>query len=114
MDSADDLYKALKELWSSTIQPAPAATFTIDPPASKKSELNGPPRKNYAADAAVFKRETRERLDRLRKGGLTVARIREAANGAITDDQIMSILECKLMPVNVYRVLAAALDEIER
>ena len=32
----DDLYKALKELWSSTIQPAPASTFTIDPPASKK------------------------------------------------------------------------------
>lgn len=70
-------------------------------------------RKPTATDNAIFKRETWERLSRLRERGLTVAEIREAGAGEITDDQIMSILECKQVPVAVYRVLAAALDKIE-
>lgn len=72
-----------------------------------------PPPKSGAARAAAFKRETRERLQRLRDGGLKLPKIREVANGNITDDQILAILECRSVPVEVYRVLASALDKIE-
>ena len=66
----------------------------------------------YAADAAAFKRKTRERLLQLRANGLTVGKLKELAGGSLKDDEVMSVLECARVPVAVYRKLAKVLDEI--
>lgn len=66
-----------------------------------------------AAQAAVEKRRIKERLDTLRAAGVSVKRITKAANGNITEDQIREIIDCKRMPIAVYRVLDAALDTLE-
>ena len=54
-----------------------------------------------------------ERLRRMREDGLTVAKIVQASDGCITESSVMDILECKRVPIAVYRVLATALDRIE-
>lgn len=94
-------------------KPAPPAKTPPkpEPETTVKPQPDQAPK--YAAEAAKLKREVCARLDDLRKKGLTLARIREAAGGNINDDQIMAILERKPVPVAVYRVLAAALDQIE-
>lgn len=66
-----------------------------------------------AAQAAAEKRRIKERLDTLRAAGVSVKRITKAANGNITEDQIREIIDCKRMPIAVYRVLDAALDTLE-
>lgn len=66
-----------------------------------------------AAAAAKFKREQFERLQRFLREGVTMQRIVKAADGNITEDQILGIRECRRVPVAVYRVLEAALDRIE-
>lgn len=68
---------------------------------------------SYSAEAARFKRETRERLVRLRAQGLTTARIVEEANGAISADSVHLIMDAMSVPVAVYRVLVAVLDKCE-
>jgi len=66
-----------------------------------------------AAQAAAEKRRIKERLDRLRNAGVSVKRIMKAANGNITEDQIREIIDCKKMPIAVYRMLDGALDTLE-
>lgn len=66
-----------------------------------------------AAAAAKFKREQFERLQRFLREGVTMQTIVKAADGNITEDQILGIRECRRVPVAVYRVLEAALDRIE-
>ena len=66
-----------------------------------------------AAQAAAEKRRIKERLDKLRTAGVSVRRIVKAANGNITEDQIREIIDCKKMPIAVYRVLDGALDTLE-
>lgn len=70
-------------------------------------------KKGPAAEAAKFKREQFERLQRFLREGVTMQRIVKAAEGNINEDQILGIRECKRVPVAVYRVLEAALDRIE-
>lgn len=65
------------------------------------------------AAAAKFKREQYERLQRFLREGVTMQRIVKAADGNITEDQILGIRECRRVPVAAYRVLEAALDRIE-
>ena len=85
--------------------PPPDAFSGFEPVETKAS---GP-----AAQAAVEKRRIKERLDKLRTAGVSVRRIVKAANGNITDDQIREIIDCKKMPIAVYRVLDGALDTLE-
>ncbi len=66
-----------------------------------------------SAQAAAEKRRIKERLDRLRVAGVSVRRIVKAANGNITEDQIREIIDCKKMPIAVYRVLDCTLDTLE-
>ena len=70
-------------------------------------------KKGPAAEAAKYKREQFERLQRFLREGVTMQRIVKAAEGNINEDQILGIRECKRVPVAVYRVLEAALDRIE-
>lgn len=63
--------------------------------------------------AAAFKVQQRNRLVELRSLGLHIAQIEEASAGALTDHQILSILEGSRQPVAVYRVLCSALDKLE-
>lgn len=73
----------------------------------------GESKKAPAAEAAALKREQFERLQRLLREGVTMQRIIKAAEGSITEDQILGIRECRRVPVAVYRVLQAAMDRIE-
>ena len=63
-----------------------------------------------AAQAAAEKRRIKERLDALRAAGVSVKQIVKTANGNITEDQVREILDCKKMPIAVYRVLDGALE----
>lgn len=65
------------------------------------------------ADAAAFKRETLERLRKMRQDGLTIAKIVSVSNGSIKDESVMDILAAKRVPIAVYRLLSAVLDQIE-
>ena len=74
----------------------------------------GAPRGNAnASDAAKFKRETFERLTRMREGGITIDQIVRASNRNLTDDVVLNILQARKMSISYYRKLAAALDRIE-
>ena len=87
------------------LPPPPDAFSGFEPVEIKAS---GP-----AAQAAAEKRRIKERLDKLRTAGVSVRRIVKAANGNITEDQIREIIDCKKMPIAVYRVLDGALDTLE-
>ena len=73
----------------------------------------GQPGNTSAADAAAFKREVLERLRQMRKDGLTIGKIVDVSNGAVTEHTVMDILDAKRVPIAVYRLLAAVLDKIE-
>lgn len=78
------------------------------------SNRGGAPRGNAnASDAAKFKRETFERLTRMREGGITIDQIVSASNRNLTDDVVLNILQARKMSISYYRKLAAALDRIE-
>lgn len=64
-----------------------------------------------AAAAAVFKRETRDRLETAREQGLSIGAIVSHSNGTLTENQILTILEGGRQSVEVYRDLAAVLDQ---
>lgn len=102
---------------------APVAEGSVTPPPTDQpSELtgfepvtvkkDGAPRGN-ASDAARYKREILARLLRMRKDGLTIAKIVNVANGSIKEETVLDILAAKRVPIAVYRLLAAVLDQIE-
>lgn len=75
----------------------------------------GAPRGNTrASDALIFKRETLNRLLRLRENGITIDQIVSASRGNLTDDVVLNILQARKMSISYYRKLAAALDKIEK
>lgn len=77
-------------------------------------DKGGAPRGNTnVADGAKFKRETLARLLRMRKDGLTIARIVNVSNGSIKEETVLDILGAKRVPIACYRLLAAVLDKIE-
>ena len=57
---------------------------------------------------------TLERLEQAKAEGVTIAQIVRAADGRVTDAQILDILGRRRAPIEVYRVLDAALDRVER
>lgn len=85
----------------------PADPPAPPPPMEKPSK---PAKDAGAAAAAKFKRETLKRLQDARSKGLSTPTIVKMAEYNITEDQVRDILDAKPVPVNVYRVLAAALD----
>jgi len=128
---AEDLLPALRRLWEEVLaapvteptpgqrRQAPSETETTEltaeptgsPPGDPAAAGSPAPAANNAT--AVFKRETRERLLRLRAEGLTIAQLEEIAP-RLRHDRIMNVLEGKRMAVEFYRKLAAVLDEIEQ
>lgn len=81
---------------------------------ANSSKQGGAPRGNAnASDAAKFKRETFERLTRMRESGITIDQIVSASRGNLTDDVVLNILQARKMSISYYRKLAAALDRIE-
>jgi len=94
---------------------AEANELTAEPtgPAPGEPAAAGSPAPAANNAAAVFKRETRERLLRLRAEGLTIGELEKVAP-SLRHDRIMNVLEGKRMAVEFYRKLAAVLDEIEQ
>lgn len=74
----------------------------------------GAPRGNAnASDAAKFKRETFERLTRMREGGITIDQIVSASCRELTGAVVLNILQARKMSISYYHELAVALDRIE-
>ena len=93
-------------------EPGPAAKAAMEIPKVKRPERVG----NTAAhDAAMFKRQVRDRLTELRSKGVTSADILAAApkNGPLTQDRLMAILSARLAGIEVYRVLDEVLTKFE-
>ena len=89
-----------------------SGTLTGFEPFTQKKQ--GAPRGNTnGADGAKFKRETLARLLRMRKDGLTIAKIVNVSNGSIKEETVLDILGAKRVPIAAYRLLAAVLDKIE-
>lgn len=63
--------------------------------------------------AAEEKRRIIARLEKARADGVTTNQIVNIANGAITSDQIYMILARERLPIAVYRVLDASLDQLD-
>lgn len=91
-------------------QPRQEEPAGADPP-PEEPEAKAYKRGPYKA--ADFKRRTRERLMAAREKGLSAVKILEASGGKIKDAQLMDILEARNAAIEVYQVLAAALDKIE-
>ena len=128
---AEDLLPALRRLWEEVLampvtEPTPgqcrhapseaeANELTAEPTGSPPGEpaAAGIPVPAANNATAVYKRETRERLLRLRAEGLTIGELEKVAP-SLRHDRIMNVLEGKRMAVEFYRKLAAVLDEIEQ
>lgn len=129
-----DLEPVFRQLWQETLKkstseeaarrlaaksqqkPKPAAEVQQEPPEGPAEdkltdwEPMAPP-VSPAAAAAAFKRETRDRLETAREQGLSIGAIVSHSNGTLTENQILTILEGGRQPVEVYRDLAAVLDQ---
>ena len=84
----------------------------FEPVAAAPKKQGAPKGNTNGADAAKFKRETVERLRKMRQDGLTIAQIASASR--MEDGIILDILAAKRVPIASYRKLAAALDKIEK
>lgn len=83
---------------------------------SKKAEKKAaPPQKKPSTPRdSAYKREVATRLDEAKKRGITVAQIAAAADqGQLTEGEILSILERKIMPPELYRELDIALARLD-
>ena len=105
--SRKELAAMMRDLMQQTLQgEAPGRT-------SKKAEKK-PPEKKPAPRDSAFKREVATRLDAAKKRGITVAQIAAAADeGQLTEGEILSILERKIMPPELYHELDIALARLE-
>ena len=66
-------------------------------------------------DAAVFKRQVRDRLEAVRQKGVSAPELVKAATkaGAFTANNIYEILEGKVLKIEIYRALEEALRHFE-
>lgn len=81
-----------------------------DPALSGFEPVSPPP---SPAAAAAFKREQKERLDKLRKEGTaTIGKLCES--GLVTHDMVLGALNGQKMPIEDWRLLKAAMDALER
>ena len=99
-----DLEAVLRQLWEETLHKS------CRKEAAKRMDDRHP---TGEPDAIIFKRMQKERLEELRSLGLHIAQIEEASDGALTDHQILSILEGSKQPLAIYRVLCSTLDKLE-
>ncbi len=125
-ESAAETKEAQEPVAEQSATPPPTGELTIDisPVRESSGELAGfqpftrkkqgaPVGNTRASDAWLFKRETFERLTRMRKSGITINQIVSASRGNLTDDVVLNILQAGKMSISYYRKLAAALDRIE-
>ena len=63
--------------------------------------------------SAKFKKETRERLEALRKtSDLSLQAIADASGGTLTLSDLLSILECQKVDLSLYLTLSQTLDNL--
>ena len=63
--------------------------------------------------ATPFKRQVADRLAEARKNGATIAAIAKASGGALSENQILSILEGQTLATEIYQQLDTALAMVE-
>ena len=96
-----------------TAPPPRKSTLSGFEPVAVRNKGGAPKGNTNGRAAAIEKRRIRERLLAMRAAGLTTPAIVKAADGAVTEDSVLAIIEAHPVPVAVYRVLDATLDGIE-
>ena len=66
------------------------------------------------SDWREFKRATFARLQEAKAGGLTIGAIVAASDGKVTENTVLDILNAAPRPIEYYRALDAALDELAK
>lgn len=106
-----ELSAMLRDMMQQTLQGETPAGRT-----SKKAEKKAAPtqKKPPTPRDSAYKRDVAARLDEAKKRGITVAQIAAAADqGQLTEGEILSILERKIMPPELYRELDIALARLD-
>ena len=102
-NSEDDEAKSLPK-------DAPSQAAAPEKPVKRPSQIGN----TRVHDAAVFKRQVRDRLEAARKNGVSAPEIIKAApGGEVTPDRIYSMLEGRVLKIEVYRALDKALRHFE-
>lgn len=126
---AAERLKEMTQLEAAVLVPSQSAAPTAPPEGEPRTEGapakesrpggKGTPRPSQIGntrvhDAAVFKRQVRDRLEAARKNGVSAPEIIKAApGGEVTPDRIYSILEGRVLKIEVYRALDKALRHFE-
>lgn len=112
-----DLEPIMRQLWQETLKKEQheggGAAAGREGRGDRGRAGDGPPAEkpvNGSKAAAQFKQATRARLLEARRQGLGAAKLAELSEGALSSEQILTILEGQKQPIEIYRELAAALD----
>lgn len=100
VSAPEELIKAVRD------EPKSPAEELIEQ-AAEKSKLVPPARGGAACK--VFKRTVRDRIEELRRQGVSLQSIVEATGGAVSMGEILGVLECKKVEYSVYKELAEGL-----
>lgn len=92
-------------------EPAPVELPIQAPPGAKPQDFVPvpPPTPSRGTAAAKFKREVRERLEALRKKNVSLRRIVDASGGAVSESEVLDVLQCAKVDYSVYKELDAAM-----
>ncbi len=92
-------------------EPAPVELPLQAPPGAKPQDFAPvqPPTPSRGTAAAKFKRDVRERLEALRKKNVSLRRIVDASGGAVSESEVLDVLQCAKVDYSVYKELDAAM-----
>lgn len=109
-DAGDGPPRASRAGIASHANPRVALAPTEETPEEPAPEKPAPALRGWAAK----KNQIRNRLILQRKKGVTIAQIVKASEGAVTEKEIIRILNAEKVPTETYKRLEAALAAIER
>ena len=72
-----------------------------------------PPVPTRGTAAAKFKRDVRDRIEALRKHGVSLQSIIDATGGAVSMSEILDVLQAARVEYQVYRALDGGLRKLE-
>ena len=95
-------------------EPGPVELPIQAPPGAKPQGFAPvpPPVPSRGTAAAKFKRDVRARLEALRKKNVSLRRIVDASDGAVSESEVLDVLQCAKVDYSVYKELDAALKKI--
>lgn len=110
-----DLEPVIRQLWQETLKKScreeagkRLAARVAEPAAPEAEEPALATNANKAA--AIFKRETKRRLEEARGQGMTIAAAVREGKGSFTENELMTALDGGKLPIETWRAIAEVLD----